>query len=169
MRHSLRQLALIGLMGLLAVAFVAACGGETEPDPTESPTNTPAPTSTPMPTPVPPTATPAPTTAPTVAPITGPDAMPAMPAFEFSPDMRWGNLIDTLSESEQACISSELGDQLASVRDTPIFSEAATGPSQVSTCRLPFPGDGLCTLSWRPLLRSCRRCLKRLKPVCKVC
>ena len=58
--------------------------------------------------------------------------MPAMPAFEFSPDMRWGNLIDTLSESEQACISSELGDQLASVRDTPIFSEAATGPSQVS-------------------------------------
>ena len=132
MRHSLRQLALIGLMGLLAVAFVAACGGEAEPDPTESPTNTPAPTSTPMPTPVPPTATPEPTTAPTVAPTPEPDAMPAMPAFEFSPDMRWGNLIDTLSESEQACISSELGDQLASVRDAPIFSEAATGPSQVS-------------------------------------
>ena len=55
-----------------------------------------------------------------------------MPAFEFSPDMRWGNLIDTLSESEQACISSELGDQLASARDTPVFSEAATEASQVS-------------------------------------
>ena len=133
MRHSLRQLALIGLMGLLAVAFVAACGGEAEPDPTESSTNTPAPTSTPMPTPVPSTATPAPTTAPTVASTPEPDTMPAMPAFEFSPDMRWGNLIDTLSESEQACISSELGDQLASVRDTPVFSEAGTEPWQVST------------------------------------
>ena len=168
MRHSLRQLALIGLMGLLAVAFVAACGGETEPDPTESPTNTPAPTSTPMPTPVPPTATPAPTTAPTVAPTPEPDAMPAMPAFEFSPDMRWGNLIDTLSESEQACISSELGDQLASVRDTPVFSEAATEPSQVSISAA-FPRRRPLHFSWRPLLRSCRRCLKRLKPVCKVC
>ena len=132
MRHSLRQLALIGLMGLLAVAFVAACGGEAEPDPTESPTNTPAPTSTPMPTPVPPTATPAPTTAPTVAPTPEPDAMPAIPAFEFSPDMRWGDLYDALSEPEQACISSELGDQLVSVRDTPVFSEAAIEASQVS-------------------------------------
>ena len=56
-----------------------------------------------------------------------------MPAFEFSPDMRWGNLIDTLSESEQACISSELGDQLASVRDTPVLSQAGTEPWQVST------------------------------------
>ena len=126
MRHSLRQLALIGLMGLLAVAFVAACGGGTEPDPTESSTNTPAPTSTPMPTPVPPIATPAPTTAPTVAPTPEPDAMPAMPAFEFSPDMRWGDLYDALSEPEQACISSELGDQLASVRDRPLISTGQT-------------------------------------------
>ena len=136
MRRSLRQLALLGLMGLLAVALVTACGDETEPDSTESPTNTPAPTSTAMPTPVPPTAMPAPTAAPTqapaVAPTTEPDTMPAIPAIEFSPDMRWGDLYDALSEPEQACISNELGDQLASVRDRPVLSEGATEPSQVS-------------------------------------
>ena len=75
MRRSLRQLALVGLMGLLAVAFVTACSNETPPTPTELPTNTPAPTSAPIPTPVPPTATPAPTVAPT--PTTIPTPVPA--------------------------------------------------------------------------------------------
>ena len=118
MRHSLRQLVLAGLMGLLAVAFVTACSNETPPTPTELPTNTPVPTSAPIPTPVPPTAT------PTVAPITGPDTMPAIPGLEISPDMRLGDLVDALSESEQACISGELGDEMpASVRDAPVFTE----------------------------------------------
>ena len=58
--------------------------------------------------------------------------MPAMPAFEFGPDTRWGDVYDALSEPEQACISSELGDQLASVRDRPVLSEGATEPLQVS-------------------------------------
>ena len=128
MRRSLKQLALVGLMGLLAVAFVTACSNETPPTPTELPTNTPAPTSAPTPTPVPPTATPA----PTVAPTTGPDTMPAIPEFELGPDMRWGDLTDALSESEQACISGELGDDLlASVRDAPVLTET-TEPWQVS-------------------------------------
>ncbi len=48
--------------------------------------------------------------------------MPSMPALEISPDMRWGDLIDALSEPEQACISSELGDDLlATVRDAPLI------------------------------------------------
>ena len=48
--------------------------------------------------------------------------MPSMPALEISPDMRWGDLIDVLSEPEQACIRDELGDDLlATVRDTPVF------------------------------------------------
>ena len=120
MRRSLKQLALVGLMGLLAVAFVTACSNETPPTPTELPTNTPAPTSAPTPTPVPPTATPA----PTVAPTTGPDTMPAILNSNLGPDMRWGDLTDALSESEQACISGELGDDLlASVRDAPVLTE----------------------------------------------
>ena len=148
MRHSLRQLALLGLMGLLAVALVTACGDETQPIATEASEGSPAPAGTdttssvsptaasiPAPTAAP-TSTPAPTAAPTqapaVAPTPGPDTMPAMPAIEFSPDMRWGDLYDALSEPEQACISSELGDQLASVRDRLVLSEGATEPSQVS-------------------------------------
>ena len=132
MRYSLRQLALVGLMGLLAAVFLSACSDETQPTPTESPTNTPAPTNTPIPTPVPPTAMPTPTTAPTAAPITGPDTMPAIPGLEIGPDMRWGDLVDALSEPEQACISGELGDELlASVRDTPVLSDT-TEPWQVS-------------------------------------
>ncbi len=144
MRHSLRQLALLGLMGLLAVALVAACGGEAQPIATEASEGSPAPAGTdttssvsptaasiPAPTAAP-TSTPMPTIAPTVAPTPGPDTMPAMPAFEFGPDMRWGDLYDALSEPEQACISNELGDQLASVRDRLVLSEGATEPSQVS-------------------------------------
>ena len=120
------------LMGLLAAVFLSACSDETQPTPTESPTNTPAPTNTPIPTPVPPTAMPTPTTAPTAAPITGPDTMPAIPGLEIGPDMRWGDLVDALSEPEQACISGELGDELlASVRDTLVLSDT-TEPWQVS-------------------------------------
>ncbi len=129
MRHSIRRLALVVLAGLLAVALVAACGDDEQPEPTESPTNTPAPTSTTAPTPLPPTAAPEPTPAPTRAPVATatPDAAPEMPALEFSPDMRWGDLIDALSESEQACISSELGSELlATVREAPLIVPGQT-------------------------------------------
>ena len=130
MRHSLRQLAFAGLGGLLAVAFVTACDNDTQPTPTESPTNTPAPTSTPIPTPVPPTAMPVPTTVPTTAPALEPAAVPAI---ELSPDTHWGNVIDALSEPEQACISSELGDELlASVREMRVMSEGDTEQWEVS-------------------------------------
>ena len=46
MRHSISRLALVVLAGLLAVALVAACGEDAEPEATESPTSIPAPTST---------------------------------------------------------------------------------------------------------------------------
>ena len=60
--------------------------------------------------------------------------MPAMPAFEFGLDTRWGDVYDALSEPEQACISSELSDELlATLRDMPALSQAATEPWQVST------------------------------------
>ena len=53
--------------------------------------------------------------------------MPSMPALEISPDMRWGDLIDVLSEPEQACISDELGgDLLATVRETPLINPNQT-------------------------------------------
>ena len=53
--------------------------------------------------------------------------MPAIPAIEFSPDTHWGNVIDALGEPEQACISSELGDELlASVREMRVMSEGDT-------------------------------------------
>ena len=59
--------------------------------------------------------------------------MPAVPAIELSPDMRWGGLFDTLSEPEQACISSELGDELlASVRELRMMSEGDTEQWEVS-------------------------------------
>ena len=145
MRHSLRKLALLGLIGLLAVAFVAACGGEAEPDPTESPTNTPAPTSTPMPTPVPPTATPAPTTAPTVAPTPEPDAMPAIPAFEFSPDMRWGDLYRHTERVRAGVHQQRAGRSAGVCKGYAHFFGSCHRVIAGIDCRLPFPGDGLCT------------------------
>ena len=118
---------MVGLMGLLAVAFVTACDNETHPTPTESPTNTSAPTSTPLPAPISPTAV------PTTAPAPEPDTMPGVPAIELSPETHWGNVIDALIEPEQACISSELGDELLeSVREMRVMSEGDTEQWEVS-------------------------------------
>ena len=165
MRRSLRQLALVGLMGLLAVAFVSACSSETPPTPTELPTNTPVPTSAPTPTPVPPTATPA----PTVAPTTGPDTMPAIPEFELGPDMRWGDLVPTHSASRSRRAS-------AASWETTCWRPSGMRPflrklprhgryrfSAASPRRRPP------RFSWRSLLRRRRLYLKRLKPACEVC
>ena len=136
MTKAVRMLIFTGFVGLMAITVLSVCGDDTLPPATEAPEGTEAPIVSPTaaPTSVPtaaPTATSAPTQAPTVAPTMAPDTMPEMPALEFSPDMRWGQLFDALSEPEQECINSELGDQLASVRDIPVLSET-TEPWQVS-------------------------------------
>ena len=137
MTKAVRMLIFTGFVGLMAITVLSVCGDDTLPPATEAPEGTEAPTVSPTaaPTPVPtaaPTATSAPTQAPSVAPTMVPDTMPEMPALEFSPDMRWGQIIDALSEPEQECINSELGDQLASVRDIPVLSET-TEPWQLAT------------------------------------
>ena len=57
----------------------------------------------------------------------------AVPAIELSPDTLWGNVIDALSEPEEECISTELGDELlTSVREMRVMSEGDTEPWVVS-------------------------------------
>ena len=137
MTRTVRMLIFTAFVAVFAVTVLAVCGDDApvpateEPEATEAPAATSAPTTAP-PTAAPtaaPTATSAPTDAPTQAPAVAPTAepeMPAMPAFEFSPDARWGDLIDTLSESEQECIGVELGDQLETARNAPLVDPTQT-------------------------------------------
>ena len=74
-RRECRRAAQIGLLALLVTAFLAACGGPTQPQEAAEPTVVPEPTATPVPTPTPvPTATPTPV--PTATPIPAPTATP---------------------------------------------------------------------------------------------
>ena len=96
----------------------------TSPAPTPSPTATsPAPTPSPMPSPSP---TPQPTPLlPTPAPVAG--GVDADHDFDIDSGTLWGELFDTLIDSEQSCISRELGSELlASVRERPVMSGGET-------------------------------------------
>ena len=115
----------IGFLCLMAVAL-AACGGDDDPTaaPTPEPTALAAPVSTPTGTPPPtqtrpPTpertmvaATPAPTRAPaTPSPTPDGDGAAVEVPFELDSDTTWKEIFDQLSESEQSCIRSELGEE----------------------------------------------------------
>ncbi len=114
------------------VGMIAACGGgddeEATPTPTATvaptaPPSTPAPTPTAAPTPAPtPVATPEPTPAPTPAPTPRPTPPPTpepTPAstpdssvdapFELAVGVTWQDLFATLSSTEQACVTAEIG------------------------------------------------------------
>lgn len=141
MNRPTRLLAFTGFVGLMAIAVLSVCSDSrpiaTEtPEATEAPsatsaapptaTSAPAPASTPMPAP-----TAAPTQAPTSAPTTAPE-MPSVPSIEIGPGTTWGDLFGALSPQEQACISSELGDQAAAVSEMNVLSATETQPWQMA-------------------------------------
>ena len=112
---SVRRMASVGLLCLLAAALLSACGDE--------PTATPPPVPpTPTATPVPPTATPTPLPATPTPEVGG----PAVADLDIDADTRWGTLFDALTTSEQSCISDTLGDELASVLERRVMAEGDT-------------------------------------------
>ncbi len=131
-----------GALCLLAALLLAACGGESEPDPVEEPVAaaqtptpeqpSPSPTATPEPEP-----TPTPTATPTAAkPYSdqseGESQFNPDLAFDFDEDSVWGEVFDAIAEPERLCIENELGDEvLASARDEHVLSDAPTQPWQV--------------------------------------
>ncbi len=132
--ESIRRTAWIGLSCLLAATLLSAC----DDGPTETPGPVPT-TDTPTPTQVPPTSTPAPTPEPTATrsplPATpGPTAepTPVEPDLNLSQDTDWQDLFDTLTDPEQSCIRTELGDELESALGRPVMSGDETHPWDVS-------------------------------------
>ena len=126
------------VVATLALAVAAACTGdddEPEPTPTAAPataTPTPAPaTATPTPEPTP-TSTPEPTPASTPAPTSTPQAAepaPAMRDLVINATTTGQDLLDRLSEEENACIKAAVGDFVYDViRGTPLLA-AGSDPS----------------------------------------
>ena len=113
-------LSLLRTLGVVAVvsalAFLAACGGDPEPDPAATATQPPA-TATPAATPEPsPTATPEPPATPAQATAT-PTAAAEQPAaslegFVIDATATGQDLIDRLSSDEVACIEAAVGDAI---------------------------------------------------------
>ena len=168
----------LALLGLLAIVMLAACdsGAETAESPSgvsspaaapstraveaESATATPVPTATPAPVPTS-TPTPIPTPTPTPRPTDRP--MPTLPPaeahintpgpevdyYDFDPKATFGDLFDTLSESEQACISEQYSDEeLAELRELPLTGgQDEEGGSQLTIataeCLEPEKASGL--------------------------
>ncbi len=123
---------------IAVVAFAAACGGgdDPEPTPTAAPTvaATPAPTPTPTPTPAPPTPTPTPTpeatSAATATPTEAATPSATQPAqgvneLAITPATTGKDLMDSVSEAEQACVREAFGDLIYDVLlATPILLAA---------------------------------------------
>ena len=98
----------VGLVCLMAVALLAACGGDGEE---AAPSPEPVIQSTPVPTPAD-TPTPAPT--PTPVPNT-PTHVPDSSSFEvphIDETTSWRDLTGALSEAELSCVQGELGEEL---------------------------------------------------------
>ena len=147
----------VGLLCLLAAAWLSACDDGPTATPTTPLTETPGPiraTSTPTPTPVPPTSTPAPTPTPdpTLTPIPEPTSTPEQPSagaerdFDIDSDTVWQELFDTFTTSEQSCIRTELGDDLLeSVLKRRAMSEGDTQQWEASIfgCLAPETASGL--------------------------
>ena len=118
----------IGLLvvtaGLTAVAVLSACtGGEPEPAPEPSPTTAPTatPTATPTPTAPPGRATPGATPAPASDDL----------AVVITPDTTWGDLFDTLTTTEQACLRDEVGAELQRLLARALLDEGGTPDAEV--------------------------------------
>ena len=127
---------------IAVLAFAAACGGDDDPDPTPTVAATPAPTPTPTPTPTttppPPTPTPTPTPMPTPTPTPAATATPAEAAppsatqpaqgvkeLVITPATTGKDLMDSVSEAEQACVREAFGDLIYDViLATPILLAA---------------------------------------------
>ncbi len=123
---------------IAVVAFATACGGgdDPEPTPTAAPTvaATPAPTPTPTPTPPPPTPTPTPTpeatSAATATPTEAATPSATQPAqgvneLAITPATTGKDLMDSVSEAEQACVREAFGDLIYDVLlATPILLAA---------------------------------------------
>ena len=139
-------LAVIALT-LAITALAAACGGDDDPDPTPAATTAPAataaatptptptpppPTPTPTPTPTPPPATPAATPTPTEAPpLSATQPAEGVAALVITPGTTGKDLMDSVSEAEQACVREAFGDLIYDIiLATPILlaaSEASAG------------------------------------------
>lgn len=103
--------ALLAALAAGALVF-AACGGE-DPTPTPEPTATPVPTSTPVPTPMP-------------EPTPEPEPEPSdMSVADIDENATVGELIDTLSEEETACVTAVFGEViLESMKAQPLSAVA---------------------------------------------
>ena len=133
---------------LAITALAAACGGDDDPDPTPAATTAPAataaatptptptptatPTPTPAPTPTPPPATPAATPTPTEAPpLSATQPAEGVAALVITPGTTGKDLMDSVSEAEQACAREAFGDLIYDIiLATPILlaaSEASAG------------------------------------------
>ena len=139
-------LAVIALT-LAITALAAACGGDDDPEPTPAATTAPAataaatptptptpppPTPTPTPTPTPPPATPAATPTPTEAPpLSATQPAEGVAALVITPGTTGKDLMDSVSEAEQACVREAFGDLIYDIiLATPILlaaSEASAG------------------------------------------
>ena len=152
-----RRTAWVGLLCLLAAAFLSACDDGPTATPTTLPTETPGPiraTSTPTPTSVPPTSTPVPTPTPdptlTPTPVPTPTpeqvSAPAIREYDINAGTLWGQLFDTFTTSEQSCIRTELGDDLLeSVLERRAMSEGDTEQWEASIfgCLAPETAAGI--------------------------
>ena len=106
------------------------------PIPTPTPTPTVAPTPTPTPTPTPmPTPTPTPTFTPTAVPSPPPLPVNAATPTGSNPTNSagtWGDLYDSLTPEEQACVRTEVGEErLDEILEQPLSLAALEGESAV--------------------------------------
>ena len=140
-------MAAAGAIGVLALTVAVACTAddEDEPTPTAAPaTDTPAPTPTATPTPEPtptptpePTPTATPTPDPTPTPTSEPAPAPSMRDFRLTPETTGGDLLDALSEEENACIKAGVGDAIYGfLRGAPLLAAMASGGD--SSAAAPF-------------------------------
>jgi len=136
---------LVYLVILTSLVVVLACSREA---PTPVPTTAAGPTSTPTatqrlaetPTVVPtldrPTPVPSPSATPTTVPSGNGGSMGGQGAvdyYAFNPDANLGDLLDTLSPSEQSCIGAEYNaSELAELRERPLFDEQDTEGRQAA-------------------------------------
>ena len=118
----------IGIVCLLTVALLSACGDGSQSTPSEQPADTPAPTSEPLP--ESPDSTPAASSPPATP---EPASAPLERNFVLGMDTVWQDLFDNFTATEQSCIRTALGSELlASVLQQPVMAAPETQQWEVS-------------------------------------